>query len=333
MNGVACIGIGGLLLGRREADGVLVEGWKPVSCDHSRGPGFLLSERDEAELDALLKDCSAAGPAEVLGWFVTHPKGNLETTPEEQAWHSGHLAADSFLMIIRPDRLGDAEVQVYLASREADGGLSAAEPLLIVEPVAIARREPGPRRQKKVLEAPEVLAALSGQQAQEPAAPVVQRREKNPKAIWSLLAFSLVLLGLGGAGLLMLLRPPAPATKVVQAKPDPPMEMMSLHASHEGREFVISWNGLSAAVRYASKASLELHNGGKVVVIPLSRKELLAGEFRFRQKRRDHTVLAKLALVGEGGGSFEETTEIVDPEVPVAAVTGVTPEMVPPPAK
>lgn len=330
MNGVACMGLGGVLLGRRVAGGVLVEAWKPIACDHSRGPGFLLSERDEAGLSVLLTGCS---PAEVLGWFATHPKGALEATVEEQSLHCRHLPAESFLMIVRPDRLGDAEVQVHLPSSDGAGPLSVAEPLLIIEPVPVAKREPGPRRPRRVVEAPEVLAALSGQQMQEPVVPVAQKRKTNPKAIWSLLAFSVVLLGLGAAGFAMLLRPRTPVMKVVSVKSDPPMEMLSLHASHQGRDFVITWNGTSAAVRYASKASLELHSDGKVVVIPLSREEMVAGEFRFKPRRRSATVLVKLALQGEGGGSFDETTEIVDAKAPVAAATRITPEMVPPAGK
>lgn len=292
-----------------------------------------MSERDEAEFGAMLTGCTAAAPAEVLGWFASHPKGKLEATVEEQELHSRHLPAESFLMIVRPDRLGDAEVQVHLPSSDGAGLLSVAEPLLIIEPVAVARREPGPRRPRKVVEAPEVLAALSVQQEIETVAPAAQKRKTNPKAIWSLLAFSVALLGLGAAGFAMLLRPRTPVMKVVSVKSDPPMEMLSLHASHQGRDFVITWNGTSAAVRYASKASLELHSDGKVVVIPLSREEMVSGEFRFRQHKGTDTVMAKLTLQGEGGGSFDETTEIVDAKAPVAAATRVTPEMVPPAGK
>jgi hypothetical protein len=330
MNGVACIGIGGVLLGRRVADGALVESWKPIACDHSRGPGFLLSARDEAELGVLLTGCSGEAQAEVLGWFVSHPKGKLEATVQELALHSRHLPAASFLMVARPDRLGDVEVQIHLPSSEGPSPLKAAEPLLIIEPVPVARREPGPRRPRKVVEAPEVLAALSGQQVQEPVVPVAPKRAANPKAIWSILAFSLILLSVGGAGIVQLLRPRMPVMKAVQVKADPPMEMLSLHAAHQGRDFVITWNGTSAAVRYASKATLELHSAGKVAVIPLSQQEMVTGEFRFKQRRGTETVRAKLVLQGEGGGSFDETTEIVDAQTTAAAVSGVTPDMVPP---
>lgn len=281
----------------------------------------------------MLTGGSAAAPAEVLGWFVSHPKGKLETTVEEQALHSRLLPGANFLMIVRPDRLGDAEVQIHLPSSEGAGPLSVAEPLLIIEPVAVARRESGPRRPRKVVEAPEVLAALSVQQEIETVAPAAPKRRANPKAIWSVLAFSLVLLGLGAAGFAMLLRPRMPVMKVVSVKSDPPMEMLSLHAAHQGRNFVITWNGTSAAVRYATKASLELHSDGKVAVIPLSREEMVTGEFRFKQHAGTDTVLARLMLQGEGGGSFEETTEIVDAHATAGAVTGVTPEMVPPARK
>ncbi|QOY89727.1 hypothetical protein [Paludibaculum fermentans] len=369
MNGYACLGMGGVLLGRRSADGDVVEAWKTIACDHSRGPGFLLSARDEAALSPFLEGICAVpdeggetqSPLQILGWFVSHPKGDLEATDVELELHSHYWLGQGFLMIVRPDRLGDAEVQIYLPSSETPGQMDAVEPQLIIEPQPIAKRDLGQRRQKKTLEAPAVLAALSGQQleparlqpenseqpsepvepqvaqnAQEAAQPAeaeTPRRAPNPRAIPYLLAFSVVLMGLGVAGFMMIVRPRTPAMKVVSVKADPPMEMLSLHATHHDGEFVITWNGTSASVRYASGASLELHTNGKVVVLPLSRKEMLSGEFRFKQKQGTAGMLAKLVLQGEGGGSFDETTEIAGAGVAVASMLPVTPEMVPPARK
>ncbi|MGJ5817621.1 hypothetical protein [Paludibaculum fermentans] len=357
MNGYACLGIGGVLLGRRSADGDVVEAWKPIHCDHSRGPGFLLSARDEAALSAFLEGISVAPAAgsdvaqpEVLGWFISHPKGELEATEAELELHRRHLPVGSLLMIVRPDRLGDAEVQIHVASQDAPGVVDAVEPLLIIEPLPIAKREPGQRRQKKSIEAPSVLAALSGQQhAQQELTvepepepelevePEVEReagkREPDFRVIWGLLAVSAVLLGLGITGFVLLVRPRTPAVKVANLPPDPPMEMLSLHAAHRDGEFTITWNGTSAAVRYARKASLELHQNSKVVVIPLSRKEMVSGEFRYKRHQGGETVLAKLVLQGDGGDSFEETTEIVDGGAAIASMMSVTPDMVPPAAR
>ncbi len=366
MNGYACLGMGGVLLGRRSADGDVVEAWKPIACDHSRGPGFLLSARDEAALSPFLEGVcvgsevtgAAVSPLQILGWFVSHPKGELEATEVELELHSRYWLGQGFLMIVRPDRLGDAEVQVYLPSSATAGQMDAVEPLLIIEPQPIAKRDVAQRRQKKALEAPAVLAALSGQQLaparaqaeqseelSEPDAPPAAQREQedvqpavaaaprrapNPLAIRSLLAFSVVLMSLGVAGFVMIVRPKTPAMKVVSVNTDPPMEMLSLHAAHHNAEFVITWNGTSASVRYASKASLELHTNGKVAVIPLSRKEMLSGEFRFKQKHGSAGMLAKLVLQGEDGGSFDETTEIAGADAAVASMMPVTPDMVPP---
>src|SRR4051794_7183016 len=66
--------IGGVLYGRFEPKGVIIEALRPIDCEHASGPSFLLSEKDlarmveafgEAQSDSELKGL------ERVGWFVS----------------------------------------------------------------------------------------------------------------------------------------------------------------------------------------------------------------------------------------------------------------------
>src|SRR5687767_2808773 len=71
--------IGGVLLGRRTESGLTIEQWFPIACDHAQGPAFLLSAADEQTLEAALGH-AAKGETEILGWFVSHSRSELELT-------------------------------------------------------------------------------------------------------------------------------------------------------------------------------------------------------------------------------------------------------------
>lgn len=329
MNGYACIGIGGVLLGRRGPEGDVVEDWRPIACDHSRGPAFLLSARDEAALSAFLEGVTLTGAVDeddaqvqVLGWFISHPRGDLKATEVERALHRRHLPGDSFLMIIRPDRLGDAEMQFHLPVRGSLGVVRSAEPVLLVEPLPIAKREPGQRRRKRRPAPPgaglTVVPAKQAARGPVAAPAVAAAKKKDPKASWRLILFSGLLIGLGVAGTVMLAKPGRPEAPRVVLPADPPLEILSLHAANEGHESAITWNGRSAAVLYAIKGALEIESRGRTKQVELTPKEVQAGRFAFRHAHPTERV--RMILYGEGGGSYEETTQIasVHPEEPPA---------------
>jgi len=55
------IEVGGVLYGTREGSAVRIVAMRPIACEHARGPGFLLSDKDRVELnDQLLGDAGSA---------------------------------------------------------------------------------------------------------------------------------------------------------------------------------------------------------------------------------------------------------------------------------
>ncbi len=52
-------------------------------CEHARGPAFLLTDKDWAELASLLRSLaeeSSGSGSHPLGWFVSHTKGSAALT-------------------------------------------------------------------------------------------------------------------------------------------------------------------------------------------------------------------------------------------------------------
>src|ERR1700755_495155 len=62
---------GGLLFGRRFSDGIRIEAFRPIECEHAMGPSFKLSEGDLAKLRDQIAKAQAdpeLGGMETLGW-------------------------------------------------------------------------------------------------------------------------------------------------------------------------------------------------------------------------------------------------------------------------
>ncbi|WP_321478253.1 hypothetical protein [uncultured Paludibaculum sp.] len=334
MNGRTCVGVGGLLLGQRSSSVDVVDAWQSIVCDYSRGPAFLLSEREQTALGEVVENLTREVPdgatsrPQVLGWFISHPKRDLAATADERELHRRLLPAHSFLLILRPDRSGDVEAQVHLPAPESMVEVVAAQPLLRVEPRPIARRDHSQRRKRMVPTVASVDVVRSAEAAPVPA-PQRESRARSPKAAWRLLAFALGLIVLGVLGLAMVAGPHIPAATSISLPVDPPLEILSLHAANRRGETVVSWNARSAAVVYASTASLEIRSRRKLITIQLKPEQIRSGAYRYAHGRGQAWLQVKLILQGEGGGRFEETTEIAGSQSQ-SPMTAVTPEMVPP---
>ncbi|MBV9761130.1 MAG: hypothetical protein JO340_11250 [Acidobacteriaceae bacterium] len=120
--------IGGLLFGRVEASSARIEAFRPIACEHSRGPSFVLSEKDLAALREQL--ASAASDPELhdcdlLGWFIAHTRSALEVNERESALFDELFPEPGKLMLlIKPERFQPTRF-VFLV-RSADGKLAGS---------------------------------------------------------------------------------------------------------------------------------------------------------------------------------------------------------------
>lgn len=100
--------MGGLLFGRVIEDGVRIESFRLIECEHASGPSFNLSEKDIANLEQQI--LSAASDPElngldVMGWFIAHTRGPLKLTQTERLLFDRFFSGPNRLAaLIKPER-------------------------------------------------------------------------------------------------------------------------------------------------------------------------------------------------------------------------------------
>lgn len=100
--------IGGLLFGRVMEDGIRIESFRLIECEHASGPSFNLSEKDVANLEQQI--LSAASDPElngldVMGWFIAHTRGPLKLTETERLLFDRFFPGPNRLTaLIKPER-------------------------------------------------------------------------------------------------------------------------------------------------------------------------------------------------------------------------------------
>jgi hypothetical protein len=127
--------IGGLLFGSRDTDVVTVENFRPLACDHSLGPRFILSDRDKRSLHALL--CAPASDPALqglcaIGWFCSHTRSDLVLLDRELVLHNTYFpGADDLVIIFKPRDLRSVTAGIFL--RGVDGAPDPHRPATTLE--------------------------------------------------------------------------------------------------------------------------------------------------------------------------------------------------------
>jgi hypothetical protein len=99
---------GGLLFGHARGNGIIIEAFRPIECEHAFGPSFVLSDRDlkalEHQLAAASSDPDLAG-LEPLGWFIAHTRSDLILNEREIAWfHRFFPGSGKLTVLVKPER-------------------------------------------------------------------------------------------------------------------------------------------------------------------------------------------------------------------------------------
>ncbi len=120
--------VGGVLFGTHADGTVRILAMRPIECEYSHGPRFLLSDQDETGLANLLESCAGdpelAG-LEPVGWYHSHTREEICLSPADV------LLFDRFFplpwqvaLVLRPASLSPTRAGFFL--READGTLRTA---------------------------------------------------------------------------------------------------------------------------------------------------------------------------------------------------------------
>lgn len=182
------IEVGAVLLGTREPGVVRVLEWRPIECEHAKGPGFVLSSKDLSGLEVLLEHCQQAPELRALlpvGWFHTHTRSKIFLSPDDLAIHDRFFAKpDDVALVMRLTKDQPASAGFFV--RDTHGAIqpdaSALEFTVVPDPAALlgptrltAARRGSPSRRDRSAQ-PVAGAVLSP-----PPAPQVQLPRDVPR--------------------------------------------------------------------------------------------------------------------------------------------------------
>ncbi len=100
--------VGGLLYGTEEPAGLTLLAYQAIECQHLFGPSFVLSD---ADLEALRVQMAAPfhhashGDLALVGWFISHGRGDLKLTERELGLFDELLAGPrQVTMLVKPEK-------------------------------------------------------------------------------------------------------------------------------------------------------------------------------------------------------------------------------------
>jgi hypothetical protein len=297
--------VGGVLFGTHEASVLHVKAWKPMACEHKRGPGLQLSRRDEEALVELLhgapEDPLVKGMATV-GWFRSTRKQALTLSQEDAALHAAFFPAPwQAALVLKPKVFGASRIAVFAA--DESGSLQLAAPVQEFD-VSGPPAAPASRRERPAFgerqERPEAQPAPSLPTV-EPLpipsfAPVIPASEPSHLIRWAVAA--VVVLTLVAASIVWFLKQPIALTPV------------PIQISGEAGKLRFSWDPQSPTIRQSSGGKLQIADGDANRELLLDRAALSGGGATYAPASGEVSV--KL-IINTPSGPLEQSTRYLSP--------------------
>ncbi len=332
---------GGVLYGTHSGRTIRVLAQRPIPCEHTRGPAFLLSDQDKAGLTALLdRRDKSLGDLTVVGWYVSHTKSEICLNESDLEIYNGYFAAPWHVtLVLRPGRYGGTRAGFFV--REPDGSVQVERSYLDFNvpdrtPNALERIVAEPRQQRPgpadrtpqsrthLLRASRQVDSARAVPAQPPApapprpaesklepprfqAPRMQEvprfATEPPRNLkWVWWLMWVVSLAATGYG--------AHWFAGASALPEP----LDLRVAERDGQLQIEWNRSARIVAMASRALVNITDGTASKEIPLNLDDLRKGSMPY--VRRAAEVQVKLSVFSPEGKSTQESTRFLGREAP-----------------
>jgi hypothetical protein len=335
------IEVGGVLFGRRHDQIIRIHAWRPIPCEHSRGPAFLLSNTDNQGLVQMLETAESDPQLQVLepvGWFVSHTrKGVAMTEDDADIFNRYFMESWQCTLVIHPEKVGASRAGFFL--RDAKGQLrtdSSAKEFSIEGARATAATpsgsavDPSPsqrsprssgnprdwdtRNSSRGTSQPEHSGSAGAAAVATPAPvsttpPVSSSPSSSP---WRVLAVAaaLLLFAIALFAVPKLRNPTSPA-----AAP-------SLHLVDADGQLRIEWDKDHPTVQSADGATVFIHDAGPNTPIELDQKATRSGSLTYLRLSED--VRVRLVLQRDGQPVSQELARYVGPPLPKAGARALS---------
>ena len=322
--------VGGVLFGQKDANQICIIQSRAFQSDHARGPGFILSEKDELDLGRLIQkaaDEPELRGLEPVGWYRSRTRSAASLSPEDVTLYDRHFPQPwQIAMVLCPTSVGPADVGFFF--REASGALRAESPYNTFTVLPLQRKQvlvdaPKPSPRLAMNPPPEVTVTQppdARPRTPRPTAHLFSVISRPTYARWGWLLASLFIGALAIALIAGLLNLPRPS---LGSRPT-----LDLHAIDRDGAVHIEWNRDADFVLASQKASLSFLDGGEKSETQLSRDLLHNGRLVYYRKSPD--VEIRMLVHREGGGSVQELTRLVGlPPIPTRSVVSAEPPPAP----
>jgi hypothetical protein len=327
------IEVGGVLYGMREGRTLRIMAIRPISCEHARGPAFLLSDKDRMELhEQLVSDAQDPRLEEMIsvGWFLSHTRSEITLMDSDLETYSIFFPAPwQVTFVVRPGRGGTMRGGFFV--RETDGTVKSERSYLefnfpdrlagvLDGPTDRAPRERGTyRRPPQDFSAPEPgdpagvpvresISSGTSPEANDTGAPIPSSETPRGAAAhrrkWYWLApWVIAVLMIGYLGV----RSWIPHTS---AAPEP----ISLSILDRQGQLQIEWKHDAGPVVTATGGSLEIIDGGDAQMVPLTPQILAMGTFTYLRRTGD--VEVRMTVSDASGTKVQEASRFLGRPAP-----------------
>ncbi|MGA2594373.1 MAG: hypothetical protein ABSH32_31110 [Bryobacteraceae bacterium] len=308
---------GGILFGTHDQGVVRVLAWRPIACEYSKGPSFVLSAKDEAALAEALRsyrsDPELAG-LEPAGWYHSHTRSEIFLSDVDldlfqrffpQPWQVA--------LVVRPASFTPSLAGFFF--REPDGSVRAHCSYLEFPLTAV--RAAGPAADETPPPAAERSPAMVEREPQpvevEPEIPAPVERETPPansenetppmkaarSARWKWYGASLILILI------------AAAAAFVFWQFQPTRQGFLLSTTDTAGQLRIVWDRSAPSIRKAVRGSLAIEDRGVQTEVKLTARELRSGSIAYARQSGD--VVLRLTVELPGGVTVDEVTHFLSP--------------------
>lgn len=310
------IEIGGVLFGVHRGDVIRILAFRPLACEYAFGPGFVLSQNDQAGLEKLLQD-AARDPdlqgLEPVGWYHSHTRSEIFLSERDLEIYNRFFPHKwQIALVLRPVRQQPARAGFFF--REGDGSIrtESSHGEFVLEPAHIPRLpaadSPAETTERPPfgLSPPPPADGLGSVPFPEPPLapppPALWQPRTRSSLKWLWAAVPLCLLALGGMLVLRTDRSPASGAA------------LSLQVTDVDGQLRIQWDRTAQPIREATGGSLEILDGGERTEVLFDGQRLRQGSVTYA--RRSEKVDLRLRVDRPGRRPAEESVRFLGPPPP-----------------
>ena len=285
----AGIGIGGILLGEREQDRVLLTGSIEIPCSHTFGPIFSLTREEKAQGTEL----AAANTPRVIGWYCSKTSGDAALNESDLTLYRELFPEPgSIALVLRANAVEPMRAAFFIRSENKDilkiGECEVVEwsgrrPESTVEPdVDPVSAEVIPVEQKP----PPGLAMLSRIVAAEPTLPRRHHAHEQSPGLFGVPGLEPPRARHRRSNWIQVVGPAVAFTVLgaVYVTQDAWLPRPPLALTFSEMEGVLYFQWNPSAMRGVNSAFLYVTDGGELQKLPLDRVQLQSGLFSYTPK-------------------------------------------------